>query len=53
MADDQDDCEPVRKKRRFKSPTKDYEIAVLSKGVVPKNTEKNTQWAVRVFEEWR
>ena len=40
-------------KKRFKPPSSDDEIATLSKGFVPPNTEKNTVWAVRVFSEWR
>ena len=29
------------------------ELTNLSKGYVPQNTEKNTQWAIRVFEQWQ
>ena len=29
------------------------ELTNLSKGYVPQNTEKNTQWAMRVFEQWQ
>ena len=38
---------------RFKTPTTDDEMAVISQGYVPRNTQKNTEWAVRVFLEWR
>lgn len=38
---------------RFKVPTTDDEMAVIGKGYVPQNTQKNTAWAVRVFFEWR
>ena len=42
--------EPVA---RFKCPTSNEEMAVLSKGFVPANTQKNNAWAMRVFSEWR
>ena len=42
--------EPVA---RFKYSTSDEEMAVLSKGTVPANTQKNNAWAMRVFSEWR
>ena len=51
MADSE--CVEPAKKKQFKLPTRDEEIAVLSKGVIPPNTEKNTKWAMRVFSEWR
>ena len=38
---------------RFVSPTSSVEIDKICKGFVPKNTEKATNWAVRVFEQWR
>lgn len=36
---------------RFVSPTKSLEA--YQRGYVPKNTEVNTQWAVRNFNEWQ
>ena len=39
-------------KGRFKAPTSNEEMAVISKGYVPRNTQKNTDWAMRVFTEW-
>ena len=38
---------------RFKVPTRNEEMVVISKGYVPCNTQKNTDWAMRVFTEWR
>ena len=29
------------------------EISTLSRGFVPVNTRKNTQWSMNVFEEWQ
>ena len=29
------------------------EMEQISKGFVPKNTKKTTNWAVKVFEQWR
>ena len=37
----------------FVSPTSSVEMDKICKGFVPKNTEKATNWAVRVFEQWR
>jgi hypothetical protein len=58
---DRSDFQPPRSKRkkvpsstaRFKEPTTDQEIAVLSKGFVPKNTQRNNTWALKLFQEWR
>ena len=36
---------------RFVSPSKSFET--YQRGFVAKNTEVNTQWAVRNFQEWR
>ena len=38
---------------RFKAPTCNKEMAVISNGYVRRNTQKNTDWAMRVFTEWR
>ena len=40
--------EPVA---RFKCPTSDEEMVVLSKGFVAANTQKSSAWAMRVFSE--
>ena len=37
---------------RFASAVSDEKMAVISKGYVPPNTQKNTDWAVRCFGEW-
>ena len=55
------DFQPPKKKAnttresgaRFKCLTCDEEMAGLSKGFVPANTQKNKDWAMRVFSEWR
>ena len=39
--------------KRFVSSTSSVEMDKICKGFVPKNTEKATNWAVRVFEQWR
>ena len=38
---------------RFKAPILEKEMAVLSKGFTPANTQRNTAWAMRVFQEWK
>ena len=64
-SDKEDFKEPPKKKakgkggkkvtgsKRFVSPTSSVEMDKICKGFVPKNTEKATNWAVRVFEQWR
>ena len=50
------DFEPPKKKtnyKRFKQPTDDKEMLEISKGYIPPNTQKNTSWAINVFDEWR
>ncbi len=53
------DFQPPRKRKakptgtRFKEPTTDSEMSVISKGFVLPNTLKSTAWAVGVFLEWR
>ena len=42
---------PVEK--RFASAVSDGDMAVMSKGYVPPNTKKNTDWALSCFREWR
>ena len=41
------------RRRRFKSPSSDKEIKEISKGFVPLNTHKNTNWACNMFLEWK
>lgn len=38
--------------RKFNPPATDEDIAILSKGCVPKNTVKSNAWALRVFHDW-
>ena len=38
---------------RFKVPTSNEEMAVISKGYVPCKTQENTDWAMRMFTEGR
>ncbi len=40
-------------KKRFASAVSDVDMAVMSKGYVPPNTQKNTDWAMNCFREWR
>ena len=61
--DDMADFQPPKKKARgssmrgeaarFKAPISEKEMAVLKKGFVPANTQRNTGWAMRVFQEWK
>lgn len=51
---------PKKKKRqkkgkndRFGDTTTDAELSELTKGYVPANTKRSTNWAVSVFSEWR
>ena len=37
---------------RFQHFVDDQELAELSKGFTPKNTDKNTKWALKNFTEW-
>ena len=37
---------------RFAEPATLAELEKLSAGVIPKNTQKNEQWALRAFNEW-
>ena len=46
---DGDDIQPL-KRRQFSSPTTAEDMAVITKGF---NTSKNTQWALKLFCEWR
>ncbi len=40
-------------KKGFASAVSDADMAVMSKGYVPPNTQKNTDWAMNCFWEWR
>ena len=47
-----DDFQPPKKRTRFALPSTSKELMEASKGVLPKNTEKNDLWAFRAFDEW-
>ena len=38
---------------RFSTMVGDDEVSLMSKGYVPPNTQKNTDWAVKNFGTWR
>ena len=42
----------IENSSRFRSPVKESEYSEAAKGVIPTNTKKSTNWAVRVFESW-
>ena len=44
--------DPDPKRRRFARPLSQTEIDDCCKPCVPKNTQSNTSWGVRVFSEW-
>ena len=44
---------PSMKRKRFGAVPSSGELASLSQIKVPRNTEKSTQWAVKVFNSWR
>ena len=54
------DFQSPKKRRKLDLPAKscfanavsDEKMAVMLKGYVPPNTQKNTDWAVRCFREW-
>ena len=50
--EDYSDIQPLKRKR-FSSPTMAEDMAVITKGFVNPNTRKNTQWALKLFCEWR
>ena len=61
--DDSEDFRPLKRKpkavqresstgTRFPEPTSEEELAKKSKGVIPKNTQKNDQWALTAFMDW-
>ena len=43
----------LKGKGRFASPLPLEEMSSVCEGYTPANTSKNTDWAVRVFNEWR
>ena len=47
------DIEEDRGVRRFRPPKTEEEERLLLDSMVPKNTQHNTKWAVKVFEEWQ
>ena len=42
----------IENSSRFRSPVKESEYSEAAKGVIPANTKKCTNWAVRVLESW-
>ena len=59
MNDPEDDFEPPKKLHkplqplnRFNTTVTKAEAGEYAKGYIPKNTEKNTKWAVNVFNLW-
>ena len=53
-------CLSLSRKKKTLSPTSrfstmvgDDEVSSMSKGYVPPNTQKNTDWAVKNFGTWR
>ena len=44
--------EPDPKRRQFAKPLSPHEINDCCKPCIPKNTQSNTSWGVRVFNEW-
>ena len=47
------DMEEDRGMRRFRPPKTEEEERFLLDSTVPKNTQHNTKWAIKVFEEWQ
>ena len=47
------DIEEDRGLRRFRPPKTEEEERLLLNNTVPKNTQHNTKWVVKVFEEWQ
>ena len=43
---------PTSTDMRFQHFIDDQELAELSKGFSPKNTDRNTKWALKNFAEW-
>ena len=56
-SDDGDDFQPMKRKKlsrnRFASPLSEEVMSNVSMGPTVANTKKSTDWAVRVFIEWR
>ena len=44
---------PVLSGERFAAPLSPSAMDAVCKGFVPKNTKKSTNWAMRVFKQWR
>ena len=45
--------EVARPSQRFADPLSPSKMQTICEGFVPKNTQKATDWARRVFDEWR
>ena len=43
----------VTAKDRFAESSSDVEYAKMTKWMVPRNTQKSTDWALQNFHEWR
>ncbi len=41
------------KKKRFAPPLTEPDMKKVCEGFTPKNTTKNTEWALKVFHEWQ
>ena len=39
--------------QRFREPMSEEQESSLLKSIVPKNTQNNTKWAVKTFEDWQ
>lgn len=64
-ATDKENSPPVKKPRlslslrdrckssRFAMPLNEGEMAQVCEGYTPQNTKKNTDWAMRAFNDWR
>ena len=44
---------PVLSGEGFAAPLSPSAMDAVCKGCVPKNTKKSTNWAMRVFKQWR
>ena len=47
------DGKQVLRCKRFVVPASKEEMTEICKGFVPKNMKKATNWAVKVFKQWR
>ena len=44
--------QPLPPSSRFATRVSDSELEVAKKSAIPKNTDKSTNWAVRIWKEW-